>query len=86
MGSGEELWDKILALPPVIIQTSGGKFKPFLMVFEPLIRLGRFLVTGEYTKSMSAGLDISAAHGISIWGGAYKPKKMGSESSHSSIF
>ena len=80
MASDEDMWDKLLALPPILIQTSGGLFKPVLMVIEPLIRLVRFLVTGEYQKSLSCGLDVSAAYGISIWGGAYKPKDLSARS------
>jgi hypothetical protein len=75
LSSDHEMLDKILALPPVVVQMSGGMFKPVLMVGEPLLRLARFLATGEYSKSLSAGLDISAEFGISIWGGAYKNKK-----------
>ena len=75
-----DIWEKVLAMPPIIIQTSGGFFKPVLMVVEPFIRLARFLVTGEYTKSLSTGLDVAATYGISIWGGAYKPKPKSGQS------
>ncbi|XP_054153320.1 uncharacterized protein LOC128952022 [Oppia nitens] len=70
----EDPWDLVLALPPIIIQSSGGLFKPVLMVVEPLLRWFRFLSTGEYYRSMSCGLDLAAAHGVNIYGGAYKAK------------
>jgi len=82
MSNDAELMDKFLAIPPVIIQMSGGMFKPVMMVCEPLLRLVRFLSTGEYTKSLSAGLDIAASYGINIWGGAYKLKKQTSGQSN----
>lgn len=80
LSSDEDIFDKLLALPPIIIQTSGGTFKPFLMVVEPFLRWFKFLITGEYKKSLSSGLDLAAAYGINIWGGAFKPKKLNDDS------
>lgn len=79
----DELWSKLLAMPPVIVQTSGGLFKPLLMVVEPLFRLFRFLATGQYKSSLNCGLDLAATYGINIWGGAYKPKDLNSRSKQS---
>ncbi|XP_054153498.1 uncharacterized protein LOC128952176 [Oppia nitens] len=69
--------EKLLALPPVIVQSTGNMFKPVLMVVEPLIRWKYFLITGHYQKALSLGLDLAAAYGINIWGGAYKAKQIG---------
>lgn len=69
-----DLLSRILALPPVLIDITGGVLKPILMIGDPFIRLLRFIITGDY-DSINAGQEIAASFGYNTWNQSFRGPK-----------
>ncbi|RWS09890.1 gastrin/cholecystokinin type B receptor-like protein [Dinothrombium tinctorium] len=47
--------DRFFALPAAVIEITGNFLKPLFIVLDPLLRAFRFLITGEFDRSLTVG-------------------------------
>lgn len=62
-----EIWDRILAIPVLLVHLSSGFLKPSIMIVEPFIRTMRYVVRGDHKTALKLGMGLAEEFGYPAW-------------------